>query len=378
MYDIAAATAVVKLSYKIAFNDSTTTDANWQLALGKTAGTTASANQINGTGGITGSGTTSRPEIFTALRWMMASGEYTFSFRNKPNASATTTFIDVNANFFKKGGTYNMELYCNNSSAAEKYLKGETEYTVSARSYHIWVNDEQLTYSSSANFPANELPADEVIDGFVFTGQTSKSGNSNDISAEIRLSNIQYDAVQDTLAVVLGNFTAIKEDEKVNLKWGTSSGKHDDAYEILRAEDGSNVFQPIGQIAAVASAPAGHQYIFTDKHPYNGTNYYKLRQKNAAGMYTESEILSVQMSNPKDFFVFIDDAEVLNATVFSQTKGTATLRITDISGKILSSRDYPIIAGYNQFYLESSAIPKGVFVAMLIKDNKQMSIKFIK
>ncbi|WP_017258866.1 T9SS type A sorting domain-containing protein [Pedobacter arcticus] len=378
MYDIDVATAIAKISYKLTFNDSTTTDANWQFAIGKTAGTTLAANQINGTSGITGSGTASRPEIFAAFRWLMASAVYTFSFRDKANASATTTFIDINSGFFKKGGTYNMEFYCNNSSASEKYIKGATEYAVPARSYHIWVNDEQLTYIGSTNFLANELPADEVIDGFVFTSQTSKTGNSNNISAEMRLSNLQFDAAQDTPVFLFKNFSIIREDEKVSLKWEATSGKHDDAYEILRAENASAGFHPIGEIDAVAGTSESSQYIFTDKYPFNGANYYKVRQKDADGIYTESEVLSIKMSDYKDFFVFMDATELLNAMVFSQSEGTATLRITDVSGKILLDRNYTLITGYNQFNVDSSSIPKGVYVATLLKDNKQTSIKFIK
>jgi Heparinase II/III-like protein. len=197
MYDIAQASPVTSIFYTIAFNDSTTTQCNWQFLIGRTAGSTSSSNRINGASGIPGSGTTSTPEIFASLRWLMESGVFTFYWREKPNAGATISYHAVDGIAFVKGGTYNMEFYCNNSAVAQTYQRAGLTHTVPAHSYHIWANNTRLSYSGSYDFPGGELASGNEIDGLAFTGQTSISGSTNNNAAQIMLSHIRVDHLPD-------------------------------------------------------------------------------------------------------------------------------------------------------------------------------------
>lgn len=198
MYDMAHATPVTSIFYTLTFNDSTTTQCNWQFAIGRTAGSTASANRINGTSAIPGSGTTSTPEIFAAVRWLMENSTFTFAYRDKPNAAAAIVYNTVSNITFVKGGTYNMEFYCNNAATTQSYTRAGITYSVPAHSFHTWANSTQLATGSSVDFPGGELPAGSIIDGFTFTGQTSISGATNNNAAQFWLGNIQVDHRQET------------------------------------------------------------------------------------------------------------------------------------------------------------------------------------
>lgn len=193
MYDIAQATAVSTLYYTITFNDSTTTQANWQFLIGRTNGSASSTNRINGTSALPGSGTTATPEVFTAVRWLMEAGVFTFAYRDKPTTVATIAWNTVAGISFLKGGSYNMEFYCNNDANAQTYTRAGNTYTVPSHSYQVWANNTQLTTGGSANFPGGELVTGGILDGFTLTGQTSISGSTNNSAAQLWLGDLQVD-----------------------------------------------------------------------------------------------------------------------------------------------------------------------------------------
>lgn len=85
-----------------------------------------------------------------------------------------------------------------------------------------------------------------------------------------------------TLPVELLSLDARPRGTAVDVTWATAT-EHDAAYfEVQRSADGAS-FQPIGQIAAAGNSHQRVEYLFTDKEPLNGANYYRLNQVDIDG-----------------------------------------------------------------------------------------------
>ena len=206
LYDVENASSVSKIAYQITFNDSTTVGFNWQFAIGKTDHTSTNNIISNDTLAIPNTGTTSNPELFASVKWFMSNNNLTFSYRNKATSTSTVSMSTIYPGFFARGGTYNMEFYCNNSTVAETYTRGGVQYTVQPRNYHIWANNTRFLQSGTSDydFPANELAADSKLDGMLFTSLTSiSSGVGADNAAEIRLSGIKMNSIEQDLPMAM-------------------------------------------------------------------------------------------------------------------------------------------------------------------------------
>ena len=93
------------------------------------------------------------------------------------------------------------------------------------------------------------------------------------------------------LPVEMTTFTA-KTVEKTNvLNWATASETNNKGYDIERSRDG-NTFQSIGNVKGIGKAA---NYNFVDVNPYNGVNYYRLKQMDFDDKETLSKVISIQI-----------------------------------------------------------------------------------
>ena len=96
------------------------------------------------------------------------------------------------------------------------------------------------------------------------------------------------------LPVKLLDFTAHKKDHSVLLEWRTESEFNTSRFEIERSEDGSD-FKNLGKIKSTGAGNVRTTYTFTDKSPFAGDNYYRLKQvdKNGNFIYTPIRLVSL-------------------------------------------------------------------------------------
>ncbi|WP_017258860.1 hypothetical protein [Pedobacter arcticus] len=177
LYNIGNASPVSSFFYKISFADANVDVMDWRFGIGLTNGR---VNQLNNTtAGIPGNTSkTSFPNFFATLRWAAKGSEIPFSYCYRGveadgESEGNTYERKLNGATFSKGGTYNMEFYCNNSSGDQHYLRNKVDYAVPANSFHIWVNSVQLTANGSPNIGSYQLVPNLKLDAFVFQGSTS-------------------------------------------------------------------------------------------------------------------------------------------------------------------------------------------------------------
>ena len=187
-YKIAEAKPVAAISFTINFNDAAN-NGTWGFNVGKNSAVDSKTRLFDGDGKIHPSRV--NPDNFASLSWNLSSKEdIVFSYRTSDDRRAAEK-KDITSSPFKKGGTYTVELYCNNTENTQTYQISAQTYQLPPRTYHIWVDQTQLEFGSGKkDFPASvgELEANTELSAFSFLGYANTLPKPN--SAEIILKDL--------------------------------------------------------------------------------------------------------------------------------------------------------------------------------------------
>ncbi|MEP6677261.1 MAG: hypothetical protein ABJA78_19020, partial [Ferruginibacter sp.] len=113
--------------------------------------------------------------------------------------------------------------------------------------------------------------------------------------AKVITSPIWYTRISGTIPVKLLSFNAaVTPDRFVKLDWSTASEYNNRWFVIERSADGVN-FTAIDSVAGKMNYALRSDYSVLDKHPFDGSNYYRLKQVDADGHFTYSKVLYVNL-----------------------------------------------------------------------------------
>lgn len=99
-----------------------------------------------------------------------------------------------------------------------------------------------------------------------------------------------------TLPVTLLTFEAFPTDETILLRWQTSEENSNDFFTIEKSENGI-YWEAIGIVEGAKTSDQLLSYSFTDNAPATGFQYYRLKQTDADGTSTYSQMISADYSS---------------------------------------------------------------------------------
>lgn len=147
------------------------------------------------------------------------------------------------------------------------------------------------------------------------------------------------------------------------LNWTTATELNNDYFTIERSADGKQ-FEAIGTVAGAGQSSGLKDYTFTDKQPLLGTNYYRLRQTDFNGLYEFSDIISVKVNGNFDLGTIYPNPAVNSVIlpVMSANSGNTTLRILDMSGRVVYAEVVTISEGIQTISLNMSGLTSGMYL----------------
>ncbi|MBL0359241.1 MAG: right-handed parallel beta-helix repeat-containing protein [Chitinophagaceae bacterium] len=248
------------------------------------------------------------------------------------------------------------------------------------------------------------LPADSVIlngvgTGSIITGYvwTKISGPaqfaiSNTASAttkvtslvlgtykfELKVTDNRGFISRDTLSVVVANilpvrllrFSAIKNEDKVDLKWVTTSEINSQDYVIERRISGRE-FESIGRVASNNNAGQQSTYRLSDNTPANGTNYYRIKMIDRDGTFTYSNILSVEFKRFSQSFILDNammDGSSIKLNISSSKQQTLSIIAVDAAGRVVLKSQVKLQSGTNTLVNNIPAAGKGIYYIKMYTD----------
>lgn len=169
--------------------------------------------------------------------------------------------------------------------------------------------------------------------------------------------------------------------ETVRLNWKTLNEIDTRGFDIERSFDNTGSFFKTGFLNSVVNDLQEKKYIFNDNNNYEGTTFYRLKQLDADGHFTYSNIVSVKgvskdeslrvYPNPADNFIWIQ--------VVSKKNSHGSLTFFDAEGKQVMQQSKNFIKGVNTGTADISSFASGIYTLWATRlHEKDMVIKFIK
>ncbi|WP_256009034.1 hypothetical protein [Desertivirga xinjiangensis] len=171
--------------------------------------------------------------------------------------------------------------------------------------------------------------------------------------------------VTGTLPVKLISFNASNMALGVKLSWSTATEKNNSHFDLYRSADGST-FEKIGTITGLVNSNSKRSYSYTDNRPLPGLSYYQLKQTDFNGTTEVLDIIEYRSETKQTEFVFykMSGQDLVELRIYSDTITGSLFQLSDLSGKILLSRQINLVAGDQSMILPFRA-SAGISIATL-------------
>lgn len=168
------------------------------------------------------------------------------------------------------------------------------------------------------------------------------------------------------LPVNLISFAHQLEQNHVILNWSTATEKNNDYMAIERSVDANN-FSEIGRVKGGGSSLERIDYSFVDRFPYQGTNYYRLRQVDYDGTVTFHKVIAVEFTGESvNTLGFVPTAEGFQVQFRAPGTGGSII-LVDATGRILRTQKFDGQTLGTQ--ISMAELPRGFYVLQVRRDD---------
>jgi beta-galactosidase beta subunit len=175
------------------------------------------------------------------------------------------------------------------------------------------------------------------------------------------------------LPVELVSFNGNCGDGVVELNWTTASEHNSAYYQLEKSRDGEN-WDVINTQDAAGISNEMRSYSFVDAHASSGNNLYRLSQFDIDGASKTYSVVNVNCAaanvgyfsthpNPStgEFHVVLNNEELI---------GTATIRMVDSRGTIVSQKEIEVMEGINVYNFNEFKVAPGMYYITVVNDDK--------
>jgi len=168
---------------------------------------------------------------------------------------------------------------------------------------------------------------------FVFTSDDDPSTFKYELDDGFYIDNVQVMKSTASLVVLPVKFLdftgELQPDATVKLNWTASVDQQHDYFVVERSLDGVN-------FTALGNGPRVAPYQFLDENPYNGKNFYRIRQVDKDGSVTYSKIISVTVRKNHIVSIFPNPAtDLLLIRLNNTAPETLQVELADVQGRVI-------------------------------------------
>jgi hypothetical protein len=175
------------------------------------------------------------------------------------------------------------------------------------------------------------------------------------------------------LPVGLLTLTATPAEGKVLVDWSTAQEQGTAHHEVERAMDGVN-FTPVGRVTAAGDATSPSHYHFTDEHPADGLNYYRLRTVDIDGSSSLSNTVTAWNGQATAPLKVVPNPATEQASVVLSlpADGTHLLRVLDAQGRSLLEQPLAGMGGTNTVALDLGHLVVGPYQVVVARPDGEV------
>ena len=174
------------------------------------------------------------------------------------------------------------------------------------------------------------------------------------------------------LPIELLYFSATAENNAVDLSWATATETNNNYFTIERSKDGV-VFDFLKQIPSEAingNSTTTLNYKTYDLSPFEGINYYRLKQTDRNGNYTHSNVVQANFTNRSFVSVFPNPGSNNLYVNVSADYDQAALKLLDALGREVLTQN---ISASNVNSINTSVLTSGMYVMVIDNGNGKVS-----
>lgn len=160
--------------------------------------------------------------------------------------------------------------------------------------------------------------------------------------------------------------------EAVEVSWRTTSEDNNDYFEVERSRDGVR-FEVVGRVEGCSTCRFINEYAFSDRDPYVGVSYYRLRQVDNDKGVSFSRIQKVyfeEKSNSEiNIYPSITNGDFTLVINNRQEARNVVVQIFSQAGSLMQKTTFWITKGNSAFEYNISALSKGIYFISLTETN---------
>jgi hypothetical protein len=183
------------------------------------------------------------------------------------------------------------------------------------------------------------------------------------------------------LPIELLSFDAQAVGNTVLVNWTTASEINNDYFTVERSTDAVN-FASIGTVDGAGNSNGSISYQFVDVQPLQGVSYYRLRQTDFNGTTEVFDPAAVNFnaSTAQGVSMFPNPAiDYAHVMLQSDASGNGSIRITDLSGRLVVEQNVSIKTGVQPFTLDTRNLNMGHYlVTVTMADGRLYTLPLIK
>jgi len=179
-----------------------------------------------------------------------------------------------------------------------------------------------------------------------------------------------------TLPIELLYFNSKNNNSTTEIIWSTATEIDNDYFSIQRSPNGHD-FTEIGQVKGAGTSYEPHDYTFTDEHPLQGKNYYRLKQVDFDGKYSYSPVVTATFGKASLMTLApVPATETLRIQLEKPAKDDGIWQVYDMNGRLLLSGE--MLAETTEQAVHIAELPEGAYVLRLTVGQEVMVEQFRK
>ena len=265
------------------------------------------------------------------------------AFKDQFNNNVTSTFSSESSGDMAIDGLGNLWIVASNSSKWGLYELMAPLPTTSTASITV----QQLVAPSTstpagAGFvgiafsPTGDIYMGTTTDLYVmqpsFTLSHISAFSVAGVCGDLASCNYPY----SILPVLWESFSVtLKGNESAAVAWEVTQQQNDKGYYVERSKDGAS-WEELGFVASFGGYESTENYSFTDNSPYNGKNYYRIREADINGRSNYSEIKTVTVEKANNALSVWPNPAKDVIRIQTNNASNSIARIYNQSGSLMS------------------------------------------
>lgn len=177
-----------------------------------------------------------------------------------------------------------------------------------------------------------------------------------------------------SLPIKLISFSVSQNHSSNILNWNTATEINNEYFVVEKSRDGT-LFDSIATVKGAGNSTVVSNYSYTDNEPYNGTNFYRLKQVDFDGISTTSKVINISSINffPSNSINIYPNPGIGNITISGDWNNIQNVLVYNMAGVTVLSK----AQNSNQLQLPSSLQSGIYFINFMYKNGTRKTIKYL-